>query len=75
MRCTGLLHGMLNRFSMCRLIWEPSPRMKRPPEYACTSQAMLATVIGLRANATAMLVPNSIDVVCSAASTSGRNGS
>ena len=35
----------------------------------------MATVIGLRANATAMLVPSSSRVVCSAASSSGRNGS
>ncbi len=32
-------------------------------------------VIGLRANATAMLVPTSIVEVCSAANSSGRNGS
>jgi hypothetical protein len=31
--------------------------------------------MGLRANATAMLVPSSIRVVCSAASTNGKNGS
>jgi hypothetical protein len=35
----------------------------------------LATVIGLRANATAMLVPSSMREVCSAASINGRNGS
>ena len=75
MRGTGRLHGMLKRFSMCGLICEPRPRMNRPFEYACRSQPTLATVIGLRANATAMLVPSSIVVVCSAASTSGRNGS
>ena len=49
--------------------------MKRPFEYACRSQPMFATVIGVRANATAMLVPSSIVVVCSAASTRGRKGS
>jgi len=36
---------------------------------------MFATLIGLRANATAMLVPSSMFVVCSAANTSGRKGS
>ncbi|EUA49913.1 hypothetical protein I552_0841 [Mycobacterium xenopi 3993] len=36
---------------------------------------MLATVIGFRAKATAMLVPSSMFEVCSAAKTSGRNGS
>ena len=49
--------------------------MNRPSEYACRSHATLATVIGVRANATAMLVPNSMVSVCSAANTSGRNGS
>ncbi len=49
--------------------------MKRPSEYACRSHPTLATVMGLRANATAMLVPSSIVVVCSAASTSGKKGS
>ena len=39
------------------------------------TRPMVATGIGLRANATAMLVPSSIRVVCSAASVSGRNGS
>src|SRR3954471_24071429 len=36
---------------------------------------MLANVIGLRANATAMPVPSSSCSVCSAARASGRNGS
>ena len=36
--------------------------MNRPFEYACRSQPTLATVIGVRANATAMLVPSSIVV-------------
>ena len=36
--------------------------MNRPSEYSCRSQPTLATVIGLRANATAMLVPSSIVV-------------
>ena len=36
---------------------------------------MLASIIGLRANATAMPVPSSMSFVCSAASSSGKNGS
>ena len=36
---------------------------------------MLASVIGLRANATAMPVPSSSDSVCSAATSSGKKGS
>ena len=36
---------------------------------------MLASVIGLRANATAIDVPSSSVWVCSAASSSGKNGS
>ena len=41
--------------------------MKRPPESACTSFAWSATVIGLRAKATAMPVPISSRSVRSAA--------
>ena len=36
---------------------------------------MLASVIGLRAKATAIAVPSSSRSVCSAASSSGKNGS
>ena len=36
---------------------------------------MLASVIGFRANATAIAVDSSSRSVCSAASTSGKNGS
>ena len=75
MRGAGWLHSMLNRLVMCGLIWLPRPRMKRPFENACRSQPMLARVIGLRANATAIDVPSSSVSVCSAASSSGRNGS
>ena len=49
--------------------------MKRPFEYDWRSHPMLASSIGLRANATAICVPSSISRVCSAASTKGRNGS
>ena len=49
--------------------------MKRPLEYAWRSQAVFASVIGLRAKATAIAVPSSSDSVCSAASRIGRNGS
>ncbi len=74
-RRTGWLHGIPKRFSMCGWIWVPKPRMNRPREYACRSQPRLASVMGLRAKATAMLVPSSILVVCSAANVNGRKGS
>jgi len=66
---------MLNRFVMCGLIWLPSPKMNRPCENDCKSQPIFANVIGLRANATAMEVPISRCDVCSAARSSGKNGS
>ena len=75
MRGAGWLHSIEKRFVMCGLIWLPRPRMKRPLEYACRSHARLASVIGLRAKATAIDVPSSSSDVCSAASSSGRNGS
>jgi hypothetical protein len=49
--------------------------MKRPRAAACRSFAVYATVMGLRANATAMEVPSSIRDVATAATASGRNGS
>ena len=49
--------------------------MNRPLETDWRSHATLASVIGLRENATAMAVPSSISVVRSAASTCGKNGS
>ena len=57
MRGAGCDHGMEKRLVMWGLIWLPRPRMKRPFEYCCRSQPMLAIVIGLRAKATAMDVP------------------
>ena len=75
MRAAGCDHGIENRFSMCALIWLPRPRRKRPWEYAWRSWPRFASVIGLRANATAMPVPSSSVSVCSAATRSGRNGS
>ena len=74
-RGAGCDHGMENRFSMWGLIWEPSPSMNRPSDRVWRSLATMARFIGLRAKATAMPVPSSIRSVCSAASTSGRNGS
>jgi hypothetical protein len=71
----GFDHGIENRFSMWGLIWLPRPRMNRPSENDCRSLAVWASVIGLRANATAMAVPTSIRSVCSAASRQARNGS
>jgi hypothetical protein len=75
MRAAGFDHGMEKRFSMCGLIWLPRPRTKRPWENACRSFAVWAVVIGLRANATAIDVPISSVVVCSAPSRQARNGS
>ena len=66
---------MLNRLVMCGLIWLPSPKTNRPWENDCKSQPIFANVIGLRANATAMEVPISSCFVCSAARSSGKNGS
>ena len=67
MRLTGRLHGMLNRFSMCGLIWVPSPSGNRPRE-----NSQIPADVGHRhrvaAKATAMLVPSSTFEVCSAAS-------
>ena len=39
MRAAGWDHGIENRFSMCGLIWLPSPRMNRPLDTACRSYA------------------------------------
>ncbi len=75
MRGAGWLHSIEKRLVMCGLIWLPSPRMNRPFENACRSHAVLASVIGERAKATAIDVPSSSFSVCSAASSSGRNGS
>ncbi len=66
---------MENRFSMWGLICEPSPSMNRPLDSSCRSLATMARFMGLRAKATAMPVPSFSRSVCSAASTSGRNGS
>ena len=66
---------MLNRRWTWALIWEPRPRTKRPELNDCRSFATMATVIGLRANATATAVPSVNVRDRSAASSSGRNGS
>ena len=50
-RAAGRDHGIENRFSMCGLICEPSPRIARPSENVWRSQPMWARFIGLRANA------------------------
>ena len=75
MRAAGCDHGIENRRVMCGLIWLPRPRTNRPPEAACRSHAVWASVIGLRANATAIDVIRSTRSVLCAASSSGRNGS
>ena len=74
-RAAGRLHSIENRLVMCGLIWLPSPSTNRPCDSACRSQPMLASSIGLRANATAMAVPSSMLAVSGAATASGRNGS
>src|SRR5262249_31220844 len=58
-----------------RLDLVPRPSVKRPPEAAWRSQAMLASTMGLRANATAMAVPSPMREVPVAATARGRNGS
>ena len=40
MRGAGLLHGMLNRRSMCGLTWLPSPSSSLPREWVCRSLAV-----------------------------------
>ena len=75
MRGAGCDHGIEKRFSMCGLIWLPRPRMNRPFENGCRSFAVWASVIGLRAKATAIDVPSSRRSVCSAPSRQARNGS
>jgi hypothetical protein len=75
MRAAGWPHSIENRLVMWGLIWLPRPRMKRPSEKRWRSWALWASVIGLRAKATAMLVPISIRSLCSAARSRVRNGS
>ncbi len=71
----GLDHGIEKRFSMWAWTWEPRPRTKRPDENRCRSLATVATTSGLRAKATAMLLPSVTFDVCSAAMANGRKGS
>ena len=71
----GRLHSIENRLVMWGLIWLPSPSTKGPCDAVCKSQPMLASSIGLRANATAIAVPSSISRVLAAATTRGKNGS
>ena len=59
MRGAGCDHGMEKRLVMCGLIWLPMPSMKRPLVSSCRSLATTASVMGLRAKATAIPVPNS----------------
>ena len=74
-RAAGRDHGIESRRVTWGLIWDPSPSTKRPFEKAFRSWPMLASVMGLRAKATAMAVARSTRSVCSAASTSGKKGS
>ena len=53
---------------MCALTWLPSPSRNRPPVLPAISQAMLAAIIGLIGNATAIPVDNvSVGAACAAA--------
>src|SRR5688500_10255806 len=60
---------------MCGRIWLPSPSTKRPPEAPAISHAAVATVIGLRPNATTTAVPISMRSVASAATAQASSGS
>ena len=75
MRGAGCDHGMEKRFVMCGLIWLPMPSMKRPLVSSCRSLASTASVMGLRAKATAIPVPNSSFSVAAAPTAMGRKGS
>ena len=75
MRAAGELQGIEKRFSMWGLICEPSPSTMRPLDSQWMSLACTAMVIGLRANATAMLVPSWIVSVAVAAMVRSVNGS
>ena len=74
-RGAGWDHGIEYRFSMWGLIWLPRPSRNRPCDMVWRSLAVTASVIGLRAKATAIPVPTWSRSVCSAASARGRNGS
>ena len=75
MRGAGCDHGMEKRFVMCGLIWLPIPSMNRPLVSSWRSLATTASVIGLRAKATVIPVPNSSFSVAAAPMAMGRNGS
>ena len=75
MRGAGAVHGTLKRFSLWARTCEPSPSTKRPREAVCRSQLALATAIGLRENAIAMLVWSDACCVLTAATARARNGS
>src|SRR5437899_2450083 len=71
----GASHLTLKRRSLWPLTWVPSPRMNRPFDDACRSQAVCARIIGLLGKATAMAVPRLRVRVAVAATASGMNGS
>ena len=74
-RGAGCDHGMEKRLVMCGLIWLPMPSMNRPLLSSCRSLARTASVMGLRAKATAIPVPNSSFSVAPAPTAMGRKGS
>src|ERR1700739_3643399 len=55
-RDTGSDHTEEKRPTMLPRTWEAIPNWKRPLEYFARSQAAYATIIGLRGNASTMLV-------------------
>ena len=52
---------------MWAFTWVPNPSTNRPWLYRCKSQAICASTVGERGNATAMPVPNVSRWLCSAA--------
>ena len=75
MRGAGADHGTEKRFSLCGLICEPRPSVKRPPVLAARSQPMLAAIIGERGKEIATPVCSSIFFVATPATASARKGS
>ena len=75
MRGAGCDQGIEKRRSTCGFTCDPSPSTKRPREYRARSNAVLASVIGVRPKAMAMAVPTVIRSVASAACSNCKNGS
>jgi hypothetical protein len=74
-RSAGADQGIPNRRVTWALTCEPSPSTNRPPLNPWRSYATVATVIGLRANATVTAVPMVRLAEARAATMRGRKGS